>query len=121
VPVAIKYLTNNDTIKIKSLFLMPINLKSDKFPDARIYVNNDTVYCFPFFDTCIGNYATIDKVKIDFGDGFKSKWIKVKFEESKKILLIAQTEFIFSSYLSFKKRRYKIIGVELKLLTSNNK
>lgn len=120
VPVVIKYLTE-DTINIKSPFFIPVNLKGDKFPDARIYVNNDTTYCFPFFDTCIGNYTMIDKVKIDFGDGFKSKWIKLNFEESKKIQFIAQTKFVLSSYLSFKKRRYKIVRSELELFTSNKK
>lgn len=121
VPVVIKYLTNGDSINIKSPFFIPVNFKGDKFSDARIYINNDTTYCFPFFDTCIGNYTMIDKIKIDFGDGFKSKWIKLNFIESKKIQFIAQTEFILSAYLSFKKRRYKIVGSELELLSSNKK
>lgn len=114
VPVAIKHLASSDTLRIRSPFFIPVNLRGDKFPDARIFINNDTTYCFPFFDTCVGNYSLINKIKIDFGDGFKSKWIKLNVEESKKVQVIAQTEFILSSYLSFK-RRYKIVGPELEL------
>jgi hypothetical protein len=121
VPVAIKYLKNDNTINIKSPFLIPANLKGDRFPDARIFINNDTTYCFPFLDTCIGFYPIINKIKIDFGDGYKSKWIKVYLEENKKIQFIAQTDFVFSSYLNFKKRRYKVVGSELELITSNKK
>lgn len=117
VPVLVKYLTN-DSVNLKSHFLIPINLKGDRFPDARIYVNNVSTYCFPFFDTCIGNFDLLKRIKIDFGDGFESEWITLESSISKKIQPIVQTEFVLHSYLSFNRRQYRLEKSALKLITS---
>ena len=112
---------NADSLKVKSPFLIPVNLKGDMFPDARIFVNNDTTFCFPFFDTCVGQFSVVSRIKIDFGNGFQSRWINMKLEKGRKVLPVAKTGFVFTLFKSFKRRRYKFTGSELKLLTSGQK
>lgn len=102
----------------KTPFLIPVNLKGDQFSEARIYVNNDSSYCFPFFDTCVGNYSLIERIKIEFGNGFRSKWMKLVFNEGNRIQLVVQTEYILSSYLRFNTRRYKIDRSKIELIFS---
>jgi len=93
---------------------VPVNLKNNFLPDSRIYINNDSSYCFPYFDTCLGPINTYKKIKIDFGNGYKTKWIKIENKDFKRLLVVAQTEFELKNYLCLKHKKFKIIGNQLK-------
>jgi len=97
----------------RTKFQVPINLKGSPFPDSRIFVNNDSSYCFPFFDTCVGEVSSFNKIKIDFGDGFKTKWIMLNNRHFKRLLIVAQYSFLFNDYLAFRNYKLKIDGNRL--------
>jgi hypothetical protein len=94
----------------KTKFQVPINLKGSLLPDSKVFMNNDSSYCFPFFDTCIGKANSLDRIKIDFGNGFKTKWIKIKRKNFKRVLIIAQSKYLFKEYLIFKSKTFQIKG-----------
>src|SRR5688572_20910119 len=93
---------------------VPINLKGELIPDAKVYINNDTTYCFPFFDTCVGGFRMIQRIRVHYGEGFKSKWIRINNSGFKRLLCIAQVDIEFNNYISFKNHRLKIEGDKLK-------
>lgn len=111
IPVQIKYIDEIDskTNYRRTQFQVPVNMKSEPLSNSEIFINNDTTFCFPFFDTCVGIYKRIDSIKVDFGDNYKSKWIKLNANTEKKVMLVAQVDFLFSSYLVFRNQRYKIV------------
>jgi hypothetical protein len=95
----------------KTIFYIPENVDKAPFPDSKIFVNNDTSFCFPYFDTCIGNIGKAKKIKIDFGNGFKTKWIPLEQKNYKSILVIVKTHNTFTNYHSF---------INQKLIVSKN-
>ena len=97
-------------------FQVPVNLKAEPLFDAIIYINKEVNYCFPFFDTCVGNTEKIEKVKVNFGNGFKSKWLPINVSDFRRSLCIAQVDFLFANYVSYKNYKLKIIGDKLKHL-----
>jgi hypothetical protein len=100
---------------IKTLFWIPLNLKHQPLPDSRIFINNDTTYCFPYFDTCINQFTPIQRVRIEFGNGFRSKWQTLPDTKFRKILCIAKTTVDLSEYISYKEYRLKVIKSSVKL------
>lgn len=130
--VPVKFLFfNTDTIKTyydrtvykdsfpptyKTNFQVPINLKAEPLLDAIIYINEEANYCFPFFDTCIGNNNKIEKVRVNFGNDFKSKWFPLDITDFKRSLCIAQVDFLFTNYISYKDYKLKIVGNKLNRL-----
>lgn len=97
-------------------FQVPINLKAQPLLDAIIYINKEANYCFPFFDTCIGNNDKIQRVKVNFSNGFKSKWLPINVSDFKRCLCIAQVDFLFTNYVSYKNYKLRIIGNRIKHL-----
>lgn len=97
-------------------FLIPVNANGDRLPDARIFINDENNYCFPFFDTCVGSISSIKRIKVSFGDGFSSRWTDVHLKGNKNILVIAEVSVLFSSYEKFNARKYRIIGSGLWLV-----
>ncbi|HWB25387.1 MAG TPA: hypothetical protein VG738_07895 [Chitinophagaceae bacterium] len=115
---------NTDTVKIffarqnaysdsnrpiySTIVQVPVNLHGDLIPDAKIFINNDTTYCFPFFDTCVGNFTDIVRIKVDYGDKFKSRWIPVNKKAPKRLLCTAQVDFLFKNYICLYNHRLLI-------------
>src|SRR5450432_2381939 len=96
IPVVISTMDKieNSEQTTRTPFSIPVNLKGVKMSDSRVFLNNDSLmYCFPFFDTCIGNYNLINFVRIDFSNGYSSKWIKVNLKENKRVSIVAQINF----------------------------
>jgi len=115
IPIVIKYMKDSfkDTTDLlrsfnKGPFLMPRNRKGQLFRDADISINNDSIRYSPFFDTTFGNYKKIDSIRIDFGGGFVTKWVKVKKISGYKILAVAQIDFLLDDYDSTKEQRFKM-------------
>lgn len=105
---------NSENSKTKSIFPIPVNMKGELLSDSRVYINNDSSYCFPFFDTCINSTSSIDSIRVDFGSGFKSRWVTINKTKCSQIAITANIDFELASYLVFKKLKYKIVGSILK-------
>lgn len=128
VPVKIYYF---DTDTIKTFWLrdtsikvystkmqVPVNLKQTFLSDSRIFINDDDAYCFPYFDTCFGNIKSIDRIKVEFGSGFRTRWINVEKRDVRRMLIIAQVNVSFDEYRCFKNHRFKIAATTIKSLNN---
>lgn len=114
VPIKIYYF-NTDTVRdylpnadrtlynsyYKTAFQIPVDYNKIDFPDAKIFINSDSSFCLPFFDTCIGNVSRYEKIRVDLGNGFKSQWKLLKKGDYKRILIVVQTDQKLSNYYSF--------------------
>ncbi len=120
VPVKLGYSkqANGSSITTKTKFRVPLDINGKRLSDTRVFINNDTTFCFPFFDTCYGNINSIDSIKFDFGNGFFSKWMPAPPINNYQVLAIAQVDFDFSSFLYFKKIKYQILKSGLKFISS---
>ncbi len=118
IPISLRYLGNDDTARkiYRTKFQVPVNSKGERFPDSRIYINSDSTYCFPYFDTCIGQIVSIDSIKVDFGNGYKTGWVHLRPKGFYKLQIIANVDFLFESYVPMNNRRYKTIGSTLKYI-----
>lgn len=118
VPVSIVYDGPVDTVRWRNLtnVQVPVNLKGKRYGDSRIYVNDTLTYYFPFFDTCIGSYRSMDSIRIDFGSDFKSQWVPVKQKSFKQLKVVIDEEIDLYDYLSFINRRYRMSGSILYLI-----
>jgi hypothetical protein len=101
----------------RTKFLMLFNLKNESIPDGMARINNDSTYCFPYFDTCIGSYNRIERVRFTFGGNNKSKWIPIVRQDFMYMLCIAQVDFLLSEYIPIRNYRLKISGSKLNQLT----
>lgn len=118
VPVLVQFTSLGDSLRWRNLsnIVVPVNLKGNRFGDSRIFINNMSDYCFPYFDTCFGKITTIDSIKVDFGRGFHTAWIPVKQEPQKYLQVVVKSNVRLYEYVSFRKRRYKIAGGKLNLI-----
>lgn len=116
VPIKMSYVKAEESVN-RSPFLVPENLKGEKIGDARIFINGDTSsYCFPYFDTCIGSYESIKSIMVDFGNGYRSNWVKINNNPKVRILVTAKVYFSLNSFITFKRREYLISGDTLNLI-----
>lgn len=109
VPVELKFFNSFDSSKrvYKTKVQIPINLNGQLLSDSKVFINDDSTYAFPFFDTLVGSYDKIKKIKVEFGDGFKTDWISIPAGDFKQLLIVAQIDFLFSSYVAFRNKRFK--------------
>lgn len=109
VPIKINYLDSiSSPERIHKIGMqIPVNLKGERLSDSRIFLNDDSAYAFPYFDTIVGTHARIDRIKVAFGNGFESKWIPLTLMPGKQLLVIAQIDFPLTSYLVFQNKRFK--------------
>jgi len=109
VPVKLELLDSEDSLKriYKTKIQIPINLKGQLLSDSKIFINDTSTYVFPFFDTTVGRYDKISRIKVDFGSGFKSDWISVPAREFKQVIVVAQVDFLFPTYIAFRNKRFK--------------
>jgi hypothetical protein len=117
IPIKLEYLFSGDSAKTGSrcFFQIPVNLKGEHLSDSKVYINDDTAFCFPYFDTCVGDLAIINRIKVDFGNGIKSKWVPVNNGTYKSIHIVAEIDFSLSSYLFLNRKTYRNLGSRLRL------
>lgn len=77
-----------DSTNGRSLFKIPIDIMGNSYPDTKVYTNNCRSFCFPFFDTCVAPPQRIRKVQLDFGNGFRSNWIRGKINSKSHIAIV---------------------------------
>lgn len=116
IPVKVDVQDGMDPQLRKTVFTIPSDLLGNDYPDAKIFLNRYKSFCFPFFDTCVAVPSKIHRIKVDFGNGFRSSWIRKKADSRNRIILVAQTRENLNQYLVFKKRRYRIVDQGLELL-----
>jgi hypothetical protein len=110
IPVKIQFLDSVNSGKhYNTCFQIPVNLTGEELPDSRIFINDTSTFAFPFFDTLIGRYVRVNKIKIDFGNGIKSSWIPIEQRKFNYLLVIAQVEFKLASYEFFHKKRFRVL------------
>jgi hypothetical protein len=106
-----------DSTNRNSLFKIPTDIMGNSYPDTKVYTNNCRSFCFPFFDTCVAPPRKIKKVQLDFGNGFRSKWVRKKINSKSRIASVIQTKLDLNNYLIFRKRKYKFVDQGIELLT----
>jgi hypothetical protein len=108
--VPLKLVYSNDTSGMINNFKIAVvrNKKGELMTDGLLRINSDSVQCLPMAGFCVGNYASIDSVKVVFENGMSSQWLKIEDKKSNKIMPIVQTDFLISSYMPLN-RRYKIL------------
>jgi len=116
IPVKIEVQDGIDPLLRKSIFTIPKDLLGNDYPDTKIYLNSYNSFCFPFFDTCAGVPPQINRIKVDFGNGFRSSWMRIKLDSGNRITLVAKTKENMNQYLGFKKRQYRFVDQGIKLL-----
>jgi len=112
--VPVKFYFDSTNSNPKTQLAIPVNNKESQFPDSRIFINNDSTYCFPYFDTCIGKFAYIKKIRVDFGNGFKTKWLFFEKSNFKHLQIVVPVDYTFEKYISFKGYKFKDNGTTLK-------
>lgn len=90
----------------KTPFIIPFNLNGEKIYDARVFINNDSTFCFPYFDTCVGKYKSIDSIKVNFGKGFTTQWIPFVWPQARYVKVTAMMDFSFEEYVVFENKKY---------------
>jgi hypothetical protein len=120
VPVKLSYSSQVDdsAAMAKTIFSIPLDIHGKRLPDTRVFINNDTAFCFPFFNTCYGNIHSIDSIKFDFGNDFFSRWMPAPALSNRKVLAIAQVDFDFTSFAYLKKIKYKVLKSGLEYISS---
>jgi len=116
IPVKVDVQDGIDPQIRKTIFAIPLDLLGNDYPDSKIYLNSYKSFCFPFFDTCVAVPSKTHRIKVDFGNGFRSGWIRKKPDSKNRITLVAQTEENLNQYLVFKKRQYRFVDQGLELL-----
>lgn len=100
----------------RTKFLMSINLKNESAPDGKVLINNDSTYCFPYFDTCVGSYNRIERIRFTFGGDNKSEWVPVARQDFRYLLCIAQVDFLLNEFFPIRNYRLRISGNMLNAL-----
>ena len=115
--VPVKLVYSNDTSGMIKNFPISIvkNKKNELLLDGLVRINNDSLQCLPMSGVCIGDYKSIDSLKIVFDNGLSSRWLKVENKNFKKIIPVVQTDLSISSYIPLK-RRYKILKSSITIL-----
>jgi hypothetical protein len=109
VPIKITYLDSvSASERIHKIGMqIPVNLNGERLPDSRIFLNDDSIYAFPYFDTVVGSPIRVSRIRVDFGDGYTSRWTPIAPMAGKQLLIIAQIDFIPASYIVFKNERFR--------------
>jgi hypothetical protein len=115
-PVDLTYST--DTSKIIGGLRVGIikNAKGQELNEGMVRINNDTTKCVPAWGICTGIYKTIDSIKIYFGNGISSKWIKVDKKDWELIIPIVKVDFSIPSYMTLNNRKYLIQKSSIQLI-----
>lgn len=53
---------------------------------------------------------------VDFGNGYRSNWVKINNNPKVRILVTAKVYFSLNSFITFKRREYLISGDTLNLI-----
>lgn len=114
-PVKLNYLIDSP---VNASFKISIvkNLKDELLTDAFVYINNDSLQCLPLTETCLGTYDKIDRIKVVFENGMRSKWIKVEHKVYKQLQPVLQLDFNISSYEAIDSEKYKVLKSSIRLL-----
>ncbi|SIO55569.1 hypothetical protein [Chitinophaga niabensis] len=109
VPVSVSY--TNDTSDIVNAFKFGIvrNRKGDLMTDAFVIINNDSVKCLPMAGGCVGTYNRIDSVRLQFENGFTSRWMGIA-NNDKHVLIRAEVDIKIEGYKSFDNVKYRLHG-----------
>lgn len=114
-PISLKFTSEKDTIGTFAISEIK-NLKGEELGDGLVYINNDSTQCLPSIGACLGTFEKIDSVKIVFGNGYRSKWIKVTHHNYSNILPVLETDFLLGNYIPLVHKKYQIMDTYLKPL-----
>lgn len=120
IPLKLEYM--NDTVGLGHHFRVNIvkNLQDQQMTDAFVFINSDTIRCLPFAERCLGNYESIDSIKVVLENGLSSRWVRVFNNNSCRIAPIIETNYILSKYIPFGTRQYLISKSILKQVCCDN-
>lgn len=120
VPVLLSLTDDTCDVVSNSKFGVVKNLKGDYLTDAFVNVNADNVKCLPMAGSCVGEYKTVDSVRLIFENGFRSKWVHVKDSNDSHILLKVNTNLKISAFISFENFKYKVTKKYLKPISNRD-
>lgn len=110
---------NSDTSYVDKGFKFDVvrNFKGKFLTDVFINVNSDSVKCLPAAAFCTGTYKSIDSVRLQFENGFTSKWMKVPDIDVQHIFLKVDTDVQIASYFAFDDFKYLLGSKEIKAIS----
>lgn len=113
-PIKIDYSSDTTSRTNNCKFNIIKNAEGKEVSDAFVLINNDTTRCLPSYASCIGNYKTIDSIKILIENGITSKWIKLKSDiNNLQIDITIEMNLLPSKYYVIENWKYKMNGNRL--------